>query len=51
MGRPYEGSDWEVVFILPSRDAWEESGFRRIVCAVSSADDEPLVGSVRDSGT
>ena len=51
VGGPYEGSDLEVVFILPSRDSWDESGVRRIVCAVRSADGQPLIGSVRDSGT
>ena len=48
-GRPYEGTDLAVVFILPSRAGWDESDSRRIVCAVSSADGEPLIGSVRDS--
>jgi Domain of unknown function (DUF4190)/Septum formation len=51
VGGPFGGSDLEVVFILPSRSAWEDSGLRRIVCAVSSADDEPLLGSVRDSAS
>jgi hypothetical protein len=51
VGRPYEESDLEVVFILPSRDAWNDSDLRTIVCGVSSADDEPLIGSVRDSAT
>ena len=49
VGRPFEGSALEIVFILPSGDAWEESDLRTIVCAVSSADDGPLLGSVRDS--
>jgi hypothetical protein len=48
-GEAYEGSDLEVVFILPSRDAWDDVDLRRIVCAVRSADDEPLIGTVRDS--
>lgn len=51
VGQSYEESDLEVVFILPARDAWDEAGFRRIVCGVASADDEPLIGSVRDSAS
>ena len=51
VGGPYEDSDLEVVFILPSRGAWESTDMRRIVCAVASADEEPLIGSVRDSAS
>jgi uncharacterized protein DUF4190/putative regulator of septum formation len=51
VGRAYDQSQLEVVFILPSRDAWDDLDFRRIVCGVSNADDEPLVGTVRGSAT
>lgn len=49
VGRPAEETELEIAFILPSRDAWEDGDLRRVICAVSNADDEPLVGSVRDS--
>jgi hypothetical protein len=51
VGGPYEDSDLEVVFILPSADAWEGSDLRRIVCSVSGGGGEPLIGSVRDSAS
>ena len=51
VGETSEESDLEVVFILPSRDAWEDDDLRRIVCAVADPDEEPLVGTVRDSAS
>ena len=50
VGRSYEESELEVVFILPSRDAWDDLDLRRIVCAVADPDGDPLTGTVRDSG-
>lgn len=48
VGRSYEESELDTTELYPSEESWA-AGERRIVCFVISPDDEPLVGSVKDS--
>ncbi len=46
VGRPYEASSLDVVFVAPDEDGWED-GDRRIACVLYHIDFAPLTGSVR----
>lgn len=48
VGRSYEESELDTTELYPSEESWA-AGERTIVCFVISPDDEPLVGSVKDS--
>ena len=49
VGRPYETSELEVGYYLPSSSEWE-SGARRIGCYLYDVGGDKLVGSVQGSG-
>ena len=48
VGRSYEESELDTTELYPSEESWA-TGERTIVCFAISPDDEPLVGSVKDS--
>ena len=48
VGRSYEESELDTTELYPSEESWA-TGERTIACFAISPDDEPLVGSVKDS--
>ena len=48
VGRSYEESELDTMELYPSEESWA-AGERTIVCFAISPDNEPLVGSVKDS--
>lgn len=50
VGGPYTSSTLDYTFIEPSRETWEGSGDRRIVCVLVSIDGSTMTGSAEGSG-
>lgn len=49
VGKPYETSELEIGYYLPSSSEWE-SGARKLGCYLYDVDGEPLIGSMRGTG-
>jgi hypothetical protein len=50
VGRDYESSSLDVIYLFPRELSWSKLDDRRIVCAVYDLSGEPLEGSVRGLG-
>lgn len=49
VGRPYDESDLDITWYVPSRESWED-GDRSLQCVAIRTDGDPLYQPVRNSG-
>jgi hypothetical protein len=47
VGIPWDESELDFWYLEPTRESWEEGDDREVICAITSFDGSPLVGSMQ----